>query len=290
MKLRYKSVVGAALLCCALGAAVTTPSLSFAQATEEQQELARQFQSLDWYKLGQKGDIAGKATFVATQNHTFLNAANTDKFLTLNGNPPRGSAYTVAPVEDDWFAILSFSAEGYIKDDEKIDADALLASLKEGNAAESERRRKAGYDALTITGWAIPPRYDTTNNRLEWATLLRDEADQSILANVSTKILGRSGYMNVTLVASSPENVEKDLADFKLAMANFSYVDGEKYSDWKQGDKVAAYGLGALVLGGAAAVATSKGGFKALGIAILAGLAALWGGIKKLLGRKKESQ
>ena len=269
MKLTYKSVVGAALLCCALGAAVTTPSLSFAQATEEQQELARQFQSLDWYKLGQKGDIAGKATFVATQNHTFLNAANTDKFLTLNGNPPRGSAYTVAPVEDDWFAILSFSAEGYIKDDEKIDADALLASLKEGNAAESERRRKAGYDALTITGWAIPPRYDTTNNRLEWATLLRDEADQSILANVSTKILGRSGYMNVTLVASSPENVEKDLADFKLAMANFSYVDGEKYSDWKQGDKVAAYGLGALVLGGAAAV---------------------WGGIKKLLGRKKESQ
>ncbi|MDR7152628.1 putative membrane-anchored protein [Hydrogenophaga palleronii] len=290
MKLRYKSVVGAALLCCALGAAVTTPTLSFAQATEEQQELARQFQSLDWYKLGQKGDIAGKATFVATQNHTFLNAANTDKFLTLNGNPPRGSAYTVAPTEDDWFAILSFSAEGYIKDDEKIDADALLASLKEGNAAESERRRKAGYNALTITGWAIPPRYDTANNRLEWATLLRDEADQSILANVSTKILGRSGYMNVTLVASSPENVEKDLADFKLAMANFSYVDGEKYSDWKQGDKVAAYGLGALVLGGAAAVATSKGGFKAIGIALLAGIAALWGGIKKFLGRKKESQ
>ena len=73
-------------------------------------------------------------------------------------------------------------------------------------------------------------------------------------------------------------------------VASSSPVDGERYSDWKEGDKVAAYGLGALVLGGAAAVATSKGGFKAIGIAILAAVAALWGGIKKLLGRKKTSQ
>ena len=76
------------------------------------------------------------------------------------------------------------------------------------------------------------------------------------------------------------------MADFKLALKNFDYVSGEKYSEWKQGDKVAAFGLGALVLGGAAAVATSKGGFKMVFLAIAAGAAALWGGFKKFFGRK----
>ena len=38
-----------------------------------------------------------------------------------------------------------------------------------------------------------------------------------------------------------------------------------------------------------AAVATSKGGLKALGIAVLGGLAALWAGIKRFLGRGKKS-
>lgn len=288
--MRLNSVVGAALLCCALGAVLTTPIVSHAQATPAQVEVSRKIAELGWYKVGQSGDIAGKATFVASQKYTFLNPADTDKFLVINGNPPKGSANTIASTESDWFAILSFSPEGLIKDDEKIDAQTLLVSLKEASAAEGENRRKAGYSPLSVIGWAIPPRYDNENKRLEWATLVRDETDQTILANVSTKILGRSGFTNVTLVTGSAETVEKDLADFKLAMANFNYVSGEKYSDWKQGDKVAAYGLGALVLGGAAAVATSKGGFKAIGLAILAGLAALWGVVKNLVNRKKTPQ
>lgn len=290
MKSEINSVARAVFLSCALVGVAAVSSVSLANPAVEQQELSRQIQMLGWYKAGQTGDIAGKATFVATPKYTFLNSADTDKFLTLNGNPPVGSAYTVAPTEDGWFAILGFAAEGYVKDDEKIDAAALLTSLKENNAAGAESRRKAGYPVLTLIGWAIPPRYDSVNNRLEWATLLRQENNQQVLANASTKLLGKSGYMDVTLVTNSPESVEKDLADFKLAMSNFSYVSGEKYSEWKEGDKVAAYGLGALVLGGAAAAATSKVGLKAVGIAALAALAALWAGIKKLFGRKNSTE
>ena len=80
--------------------------------------------------------------------------------------------------------------------------------------------------------------------------------------------------------------MDQDLLDFKAALKNFDYVSGEKYSEWKEGDKVAAYGLGALVLGGAAAAATSKGGIKVVWLAILAGIAALWAGIKRFFGRK----
>lgn len=287
---RIKTVAGSVLLLCVLGGPVIAPTTSFANPTADQQELGRQIQSLGWYKAGQTGDIAGKATFLANGQYTFLNSADTDRFLILNGNPPVGTGYTVATLGDEWFAILSFSAEGYVKDDEKIDAAALLESLKKNNEADSERRRQTGYPVLTLLGWAIPPRYDSANNRLEWATLFREETNKSVVVNASTKLLGRSGYTSVTLVSNSPENVEKALADFKQAMANFSYVSGEKYSEWKQGDKVAAYGLGALVLGGAAAVATSKGGLKAIAVAALAGLAALWAGFKKLFGRKKAAE
>jgi hypothetical protein len=58
----------------------------------------------------------------------FLDGANTRRFLELNGNPPRDDHYAL--VSDDWFAIFSFRDSGYVKDDEKLDADALLKTLK----------------------------------------------------------------------------------------------------------------------------------------------------------------
>lgn len=261
--------------------------LSFAQTTPSAEEVGKQMRELGWLKPGAIASVAGKAEFKGSPTYTFLGEADTDKFLKLNGNPPAGHSYTIAPTHSNWFAILHFAPEGYIKDDEKIDADALLKTLKEQNVAGNEAKRKQGYQALVMEGWAIPPRYDTESKRLEWGTKLRAE-DKSLVVNVSTRILGRSGFTSAVLV-TSPETVEADLADFKKALKDFDYVKGEKYSEWKQGDKVAAYGLGALVLGGAAAVATSKGAFKAIGLAIAAGAAAVWAFVKKLLGRRDAS-
>ena len=261
--------------------------LSFAQTTPSAEDVGKQMRELGWLRPGAIASVAGQAEFKASPTYTFLGEADTDKFLKLNGNPPAGHSYTNAATQANWFAILHFAPEGYIKDDEKIDADALLKTLKEQSVAGNEAKRKQGYQTLEMEGWAIPPRYDTESKRLEWGTKLRAE-DKSLVVNVSTRILGRSGFTSAILV-TSPETVEADLVDFKKALKDFDYVKGEKYSEWKQGDKVAAYGLGALVLGGAAAVATSKGAFKAIGLAIAAGAAAVWAFVKKLLGRRNES-
>ena len=247
--------------------------------------MAQQLSELNWLMPGSVGRIADKAEFKTNDSYTFLGSADTDKFLVINGNPPPGNAYTVAPVKGSWFGVLNFAAEGYVKDDEKIDADELLSGLKEQNTLSNKERRQQGYPALTLEGWYFPPRYDTLDKRLEWATKFRNEQDQSIIVNVSTRILGRSGYTSAVLV-TDPNTLDQDLLDFKNALKNFHYVGGEKYSEWKEGDKIAAYGLGALVLGGAAAAATSKGGFKVIGLAILAGLAAVWAGVKRFFGRK----
>ena len=254
-------------------------------AQSSKADVERVYRELQWLPPGGTGNLASKATFKASSAYTFLNPADTDKFLKLNGNPPQGSSVTVAPTKGDWFGVLSFAPEGYVKDDESIDADALLKTLKSQNSAGNEEKRKQGYQTLTLEGWALAPRYDRQNQRLEWGTLLRAE-DQSLVVNVSTRLLGRSGYTAVVLV-TTPATLDSDLQDFKTALKNFEYVGGEKYSEWREGDKVAAYGLGALVLGGAAAAVSSKGGFKVIGLAIAAAAAALWAGLRKLFARKK---
>lgn len=259
--------------------------LALAGAACWAQDAQRVMAELRWLQPGSSGALVDKATFKTSPDYTFLNPQDTDKFLKLNGNPPQGDSVTVAPVKGDWFGILSFAAEGYIKDDENIDADALLKTLKQQNVAGNEAKRKQGYPTLALEGWALAPRYDREARRLEWGTLLRGE-DQRPVVNVSTRILGRSGYTSAILV-TSPQTLEADLADFKAALKSFEYVPGERYSEWRQGDKVAAYGLGALVLGGAAAAVSSKGGLKAVGAAVVAVLAGLWAGIKRLLARRK---
>jgi uncharacterized membrane-anchored protein len=102
-------------------------------------------------------------------------------------------------------------------------------------------------------------------------------------------LLGRSGVMSATLV-SDPEHLPQDMAEFKTSLEKFSYVSGEKYTEFKQGDRVAEFGLAALILGGAAAVATKKGFWGAVvaffaafwkvilgaGIGVLAGLGSLF--------------
>lgn len=267
---------------------VALQATSFAQTLPAGKTPEQVMASLSWLQPGSVGRIGDKAEFKVQAGFTFLGAEDTDKFLQLNGNPPQGgSSYTIASTTSNsgWFGVLRFAPEGYIKDDEKIDPDALLKVLKDQNVAANEEKKKQGFPTLVVEGWFFAPRYDEETKRLEWGTRLRAEDNTSVV-NVSTKILGRSGYTHAILV-SKPETMEADLAEFKLALKNFDYVPGERYSEWKEGDKVAAYGLGALVLGGAAAVATSKGGLKTIFVAIAAAAAGLWAGIKKFIHRRK---
>ena len=92
--------------------------------------------------------------------------------------------------------------------------------------------------------------------------------------------------MNVLLV-SEPNTLDRDIKSFKTALKKFDFNNGERYAEWREGDKVAAYGLGALVVGGTAAAVASKGGFKFLWAIALAAFAGLAGVFKKFFGKKE---
>jgi uncharacterized membrane-anchored protein len=112
--------------------------------------------------------------------------------------------------------------------------------------------------------------------------------------NYTVRLLGRTGVESAILV-SRPETLDDDIKSFKKALQGFEFNAGERYSEFKQGDRIAEFGLAALVAGGAAAVATKAGFWKVLGGA----LAAFWkviaaffvaatAGVRKFFTRSKE--
>ncbi len=145
---------------------------------------------------------------------------------------------------------------GYVKDDEKIDADAILKSIKDMDEPGNEERKRLGFGPLHTDGWYVAPHYDTQTKRLEWG--LKLHSDEGVTLNYTVRLLGREGVMNATLV-SSPEKLDNDVKSFKKALDGFEFASGKRYAEFQPGDHVAEIGLAALVAGGAAAIATKKG-------------------------------
>ncbi|HEY4354839.1 MAG TPA: DUF2167 domain-containing protein [Acidobacteriaceae bacterium] len=214
--------------------------------------------------------------------YQFADAAGTRRFLELTHNPPSEQEVgIVTPIlnKDDadskfWFVLFDFDETGYVKDDEKssIDADKLFNSMKDATERGNEARRARGWSPFHLVGWQTRPFYDATTHNLTWGTVGQDDDPkngQSV--NYSTRILGRHGVMRVDLVLD-PSQVNDVLPSFKSLMNGFSFTQGSRYADFVKGDKVAEYGLTALIAGGATAIALKTGIFAKL----LAMLAALW--------------
>jgi len=270
-----------------LFALVLAPALCLAQGGADPGEALR---NLAWQIGPTDGKIGDKATIKVPDDYAFLDARNTARFLELMGNPPpRTDHFALAPKSLGWFAVFSFDPVGYVKDDEKIDADALLASLRESDGPVNKERKRLGMSALYTDGWQVPPHYDAQSKRLEWGTRLRTDSNEYVV-NYTSRLLGRTGVMSAVLV-SDPKTLARDTGEFKNVLRGFDYAGGEKYTEFKSGDKVAAYGLGALIVGGAAAAAAKSGLLKSLGkflwIIIAGAGAGAWGIIKSLFGRRK---
>src|SRR6266436_3538559 len=93
------------------------------------------------------------------------------------------------------------------------------------------------------------------------------------------------------LTCFHPTSLDKDIKSFKTALAGFDFNSGQNYSEFRSGDKVAEYGLAALIVGGAAAAAAKSGAFKFLGkfmvVGVFGGLAAAWAAIRTFASRKR---
>ncbi len=224
----------------------------------------------------------------------------------LWGNPPNDTRPLglIVPVKEgdpraalfgeaSWAIIVEYGDDGYIKDDDasKIDYSDLLKKMQAGTREESERRAKEGYPPIELVGWATPPRYDAANKKLYWAKELRFGSEGARTLNYNIRMLGRGGVLVLNIVSDMDQLAEIEKATPTI-LSMVEFKQGHRYADFQSGDKVATYGLAALVAGGI----LTKGGFlKALLVGVLAakkfvviGALALFGFVSKFFGRNKE--
>lgn len=254
---------------------------------------ATELSDLPWKFGPTKVQLGSQATLDVPDGYAFLDPAGTKQLNELMENPPDESdTYTLAPTDMKWTAFFDYDDVGYVKDDEKLDPDDILASVKQGTEESNKERRSRGWETLTLVGWQNKPQYDTQFKSLTWSFLARSDNSHSDVVNYNARILGRSGVMNVVLV-SDPQALNQAVTDFKGTLGGFAFAPGQSYSDFHTGDRVAEYGLAALITGGVAAVAAKKGFFAIIGTFlaaawkfILIGFAAVGGAIKRLFTRK----
>jgi len=232
--------------------------------------------------------------FVPTREATQLmeamgNGAD-DKFIGLIMPPHAGEDGA-----EDWMVSVEYDPAGYIKDGDakNWNADELLQNLKDGTEAANENRVRLGIAPLEVTRWIEPPAYDSATQRLVWSVEGHDKgapADADNTVNYNTYLLGREGYVSLDLITSASQ-IEAQKAVARNLLAAVAFNDGKRYAQYDaSSDKLAAYGLAALVGG----VAAKKLGLLALGAAFFAkffkliAIAVLGAGaaIRKFFARK----
>ncbi|SMG45941.1 DUF2167 domain-containing protein [Paraburkholderia susongensis] len=180
----------------------------------------------------------------------------------------------IVPDEENakWVAIVTFIKDGYVRDDDAQHwkADDMLRRISENTDQSNASRKAHGFAELKVLGWAEAPTYDAATHRLVWGAVVKRKADPDDAAhravNYQTVALGRDGHLELTL-ASSLSSFAADKSIANALLEDIDYVPGKRYADFdKFTDRVAEYGLAALVVG----VAAKKLGLIAVLLAFLA--------------------
>ncbi|HEX6718167.1 MAG TPA: DUF2167 domain-containing protein [Pyrinomonadaceae bacterium] len=247
------------------------------------------FEAVKWQKGPAVGDLGINAQLKVPESYLFANASDTRSIMEAFHNPITGREMgLVAPAGEDWFAVFEFDDVGYVKDDEKgsLDGNAILESIRTGTEESNQERVKRGWPTMTILGWEQMPHYNELTHNLEWA--IRATSEGAPVINHNTRMLGRAGVMEVTLV-TDPRTLAETLPKFKSMLQGFEFKQGHRYAEFRAGDKTAAYGLTGLIVGGGTAALVKTGAFKWLWKAIVAAAAGVAALFKKIFSRSKEA-
>jgi uncharacterized membrane-anchored protein len=243
--------------------------------------------------------IAGQGTLKLPPGFVFIPQPNATALMQAMGNPgedPRLHGLIFPKAEGNWVITVNFEPAGYIKEDDAKtwNADELLASVKSGTEASNDARKKMGSPELEVVGWAEKPAYDAQNHRLVWAMSAKHRgapANEPQSVNYNTYALGREGYFVLNLITDLSElESQKPMANAILAALTFE--NGRRYSDFNAAtDRVAEYGLAALVAGAAAKklglIAVILAFFAKFAKVFILGFAVFGGAFFKFFKRKK---
>jgi uncharacterized membrane-anchored protein len=152
---------------------------------------------------------------------------------------------------ESWAFIISYDEMGFVKDDDadEIDYDEMLTEIQAETAEENTTREEAGYEPISIIGWASKPYYDKDRKVLHWAKELSFGDSEVHTLNYNVRVLGRKGVLVLNAVASM-DALATVKQNIDPVLGAFQYGEGHQYDDFNpELDKVAAWTVGGLVAG-----------------------------------------
>jgi uncharacterized membrane-anchored protein len=289
----------AALFCLALGSASAAPD----NDAGTHQKAAGDMLAVMF--TPQQGKIAlpgGIATLDLPPNFRYLDRGDSARLLEAWGNPPgTESLGMIVPAgvnpmsPESWGVVVTYDKDGHVKDDDAdgINYTKLLKEMQEGLQEDNAERKKQGYRAMSLVGWAEPPRYDKASHKLYWAKELQSEGEDHHGLNYNIRVLGREGVLVLNAVAGI-EQLGQIKSEMQQVTSFTNFTDGNRYTDFNGStDKVAEYGIAALVAGGVAAKLGFFGKLLAMLLVfkklIVLGVAALGSIVWKVFKREPKS-
>lgn len=250
------------LLSAVLAAALSIPLIASAQAPtrDAEAEMNAALAAAQAVAIHGPANVAIKnqAIMQLPADLTYVPQPEADQLLKAMGNgtdPERQGI--VFPANSNWFAVVRYVDSGYIRDEEakEWDAEEMLEGIKEGAEYTNKERVELGIPEMEIVGWVEKPTYDSQTRQLVWSIESKDKGaptDGPRGINYNTFVLGREGYVSLNLV-TSVDDLAADKPWASALLAATSFDEGKRYEDFNAStDRVAEYGIAALVAGAAA--------------------------------------
>lgn len=219
----------------------------------------------------------GIASLNLSSKFRYLSPESTERLLVKAwGNPPGNKTLgmiiptSVSPLTAaGWGVVISYADDGHVSDADadSIDYDAMLSELIKHSESENEARIEQGYGSALLVGWAEAPRYDKATHKFYWAKEFATDNRVDNSLNYNIRVLGREGVLVLNAVATMSQ-LPVIKAEIPELLAMTEFTAGNRYADFNANtDRVAEYGLAALVAGG---VAAKMGMFAKLGALLIA--------------------
>jgi len=251
--------------------------------------------ALHWSKLPQRLE-ASNSTLTPPAHVAAIRGDDAAKYEKLTNGDVDSSLEAVAvnfktgePV------FLEYTDSGYVTVDDwkDVDTSAMLQSIKDNTESGNAGKKAQGIAPIHVLDWIQKPTYDSATQTVRWAISAGVEGQSEPIVNSVALVLGRRGYEKLTWVADRNKYVGRGgMLDTVLAAQRFN--PGARYADHANGDKLAGYGLTALVGTVAGATLYKVGAFAALLLLLkklwFLGIAAVVGAWRWIASRLKGPQ
>jgi uncharacterized membrane-anchored protein len=267
------------------------------------EELQAAYDKLSWQTGSGSHELPGSHAVIQLRSgQAVLLGADAERYSWLTSGiefPNTEAVLTYQSANSSAEVYYEWRDEGYVGDSDwaEVDAEALLKEYSENTESSNDDRAANGFEPMHVVGWLEPPHYDKSTHTVTYAMELKDK--DSNWANAFALRLGRAGYTQFTWVGSVDlfQGAGGRPALLNDALAIHSFEEGYRYSDFQEGDKVAAYGIAGLVAAAvgakfgkgliAALIAFLIAGKKVAIPAVLVGGAALLKFGRRLIGRRE---